>query len=73
MSITNAATAPLGIAAKSARRRVRAKDLLQPGSISLDEWLKTSPLVKEIEQWKKEHPEEAAEIEAQVLKEMGLA
>ena len=77
MTIANTATAPLGISAKSAprakvRRPQRVEDLLEEGSISYAEWKKT-PTALAIKKWEEEHPEEAAQIEAEVLKEMGLA
>ena len=45
---------------------------LEEGDMWFEDWLKT-PESLAIDEWEKAHPEEAAQIEQEVLKEAGLA
>lgn len=58
--------------AKSPSKKIqRVEDLLEEGSISYEEWLKT-PTALAIQKWEDEHPEESEQIRQEVLKECGL-
>ena len=56
----------------STKKPQRVEDLLEEGSIPLEEWL-ASPESLAIDEWERAHPEEAEQIRREVLKEMGRA